>query len=71
MIFRPEHAEDISGVYFLIKYWSLFLTCLQKKYQKGYDPGLHINFIILFVCVIFLLAIDKKVALCCFSIDKK
>ena len=39
MIFRPEHAEDISSVY-LLNQKSLFQTYLQKKYQKWYDPYL-------------------------------
>ena len=47
-----------------IKYLSLFLT---YKYQNGYDP----TYIIVCVCVcVSYCSIAKKIAHCCFYIDK-
>ena len=66
MIFRPEHAEDICYVYAVNQIFEsnsdLFVKQISKR--RGSLP------MALFLYVFLPVVMIKKIALCCFSVDK-
>ena len=66
MIFRPDHAENISSVYLLNQLFES-VSCLFAKEisKKNITP----TYKIVYVCISSV-SIDKKIGHCCFYIDK-
>ena len=66
MIFRPEHAEDISYVYVVNQIFEVVSDLFAKQISKRIGPYLYG---IAFMCISSR-SVDTKFAHCCFSIDE-